>query len=200
MSSSLFSFVWGKLLCHSDPPQRAPGASPSAHNISSAAGTDRTNFPRGVPTRNTFHLGQQRGARDQQGSPYHGAPASPSLSHGNSQQRRPGASGIFSKFTSKFVRRWDRQKRVNKSLNLHRNESHWFREVLMAREETRVWWCEDECDESRVFSAVKFGLGGDEKEQKETWRQSERRPHWHISTFSHLLLRVFSKVSVFIFS
>ncbi|XP_039515132.1 serine/threonine-protein kinase MARK2 isoform X1 [Pimephales promelas] len=89
----------------SDPPQRAPGASPSAHNISSAAGTDRTNFPRGVPTRNTFHLGQQRGARDQQGSPYHGAPASPSLSHGNSQQRRPGASGIFSKFTSKFVRR-----------------------------------------------------------------------------------------------
>ncbi|XP_057199902.1 serine/threonine-protein kinase MARK2 isoform X2 [Triplophysa rosa] len=89
----------------SDPPQRAPGASPSAHNISSAAGTDRTNFPRGVPTRNTFHLGQQRGARDQQGSPYHGAPASPSLSHGNSQQRRPAASGIFSKFTSKFVRR-----------------------------------------------------------------------------------------------
>uniref|UniRef100_A0A8C1SYA6 non-specific serine/threonine protein kinase n=1 Tax=Cyprinus carpio TaxID=7962 RepID=A0A8C1SYA6_CYPCA len=87
----------------SDPPQRAPGASPSAHNISSAAGTDRTNFPRGVPTRNTFHLGQQRGARDQQGSPYHGAPASPSLSHGNSQQRRPVASGIFSKFTSKFV-------------------------------------------------------------------------------------------------
>uniref|UniRef100_A0A672RPW8 non-specific serine/threonine protein kinase n=1 Tax=Sinocyclocheilus grahami TaxID=75366 RepID=A0A672RPW8_SINGR len=89
----------------SDPPQRAPGASPSAHNISSAAGTDRTNFPRGVPTRNTFHLGQQRGARDQQGSPYHGAPASPSLSHDNSQQRRPAASGIFSKFTSKFVRR-----------------------------------------------------------------------------------------------
>uniref|UniRef100_A0A8C0YPT5 non-specific serine/threonine protein kinase n=2 Tax=Cyprinus carpio TaxID=7962 RepID=A0A8C0YPT5_CYPCA len=88
----------------SDPPQRAPGASPSAHNISSAAGTDRTNFPRGVPTRNTFHLGQQRGARDQQGSPYHGAPASPSLSHGNSQQRRPAASGIFSKLTSKFVR------------------------------------------------------------------------------------------------
>ncbi|XP_051535001.1 serine/threonine-protein kinase MARK2-like isoform X5 [Myxocyprinus asiaticus] len=88
----------------SDPPQRAPGASPSAHNISSAAGTDRTNFPRGVPTRNTFHLGQQRGARDQQGSPYHGTPASPSLSHGNSQQRRPAPSGIFSKFTSKFVR------------------------------------------------------------------------------------------------
>ncbi|XP_052458274.1 serine/threonine-protein kinase MARK2 isoform X6 [Carassius gibelio] len=89
---------------HRPSEQRAPGASPSAHNISSAAGTDRTNFPRGVPTRNTFHLGQQRGARDQQASPYHGAPASPSLSHGNSQQRRPGASGIFSRFTSKFVR------------------------------------------------------------------------------------------------
>ncbi|XP_066536727.1 serine/threonine-protein kinase MARK2 isoform X6 [Hoplias malabaricus] len=89
----------------SGPTQRAPGASPSAHNISSAAGTDRTNFPRGVATRNTFHIGQQRGARDQQGSPYHAPPASPSLSHGNSQQRRPATSGIFSKFTSKFVRR-----------------------------------------------------------------------------------------------
>ncbi|XP_036453051.1 serine/threonine-protein kinase MARK2 isoform X7 [Colossoma macropomum] len=89
----------------SAPSQRAPGASPSAHNISSAAGTDRTNFPRGVATRNTFHIGQQRGARDQQGSPYHAPPASPSLSHGNSQQRRPATSGIFSKFTSKFVRR-----------------------------------------------------------------------------------------------
>uniref|UniRef100_A0A3B4CSP1 non-specific serine/threonine protein kinase n=1 Tax=Pygocentrus nattereri TaxID=42514 RepID=A0A3B4CSP1_PYGNA len=87
----------------SAPSQRAPGASPSAHNISSAAGTDRTNFPRGVATRNTFHIGQQRGARDQQGSPYHAPPASPSLSHGNSQQRRPATSGIFSKFTSKFV-------------------------------------------------------------------------------------------------
>ncbi|XP_062372174.1 serine/threonine-protein kinase MARK2 isoform X2 [Sardina pilchardus] len=89
----------------SAPPQRAPGASPSAHNISSAAAGDRTNFPRGVASRSTFHAGQQRGARDQQGSPYHGTPASPSLSHGNSQQRRPAASGIFSKFTSKFVRR-----------------------------------------------------------------------------------------------
>uniref|UniRef100_A0A4W4HHQ7 non-specific serine/threonine protein kinase n=1 Tax=Electrophorus electricus TaxID=8005 RepID=A0A4W4HHQ7_ELEEL len=89
----------------SGPSQRAPGASPSAQNISSATGTDRTNFPRGVVTRNTFHIGQQRGARDQQGSPYHAPPASPSLSHGNSQQRRPATSGIFSKFTSKFVRR-----------------------------------------------------------------------------------------------
>ncbi|XP_077597643.1 serine/threonine-protein kinase MARK2-like isoform X9 [Stigmatopora nigra] len=89
------------------PPQRAPGASPSAHNISSsAAATDRTNFSRGVVIRSTFHAGQQRGARDQQGSAYPGGPASPSLSHGNSQARRThGATGIFSKFTSKFVRR-----------------------------------------------------------------------------------------------
>ncbi|XP_029610429.1 serine/threonine-protein kinase MARK2 isoform X3 [Salmo trutta] len=87
----------------STPHQRPPGASPSAHNISSSAVTDRTNFSRGVAIRSTFHAGQQRGARDQQGSP--GAPVSPSLSHGNSQTRRPGATGIFSKFTSKFVRR-----------------------------------------------------------------------------------------------
>ncbi|XP_030017613.1 serine/threonine-protein kinase MARK2 isoform X11 [Sphaeramia orbicularis] len=90
----------------SAPPQRAPGASPSAHNISSAAVTDRNNFSRGVGIRSTFHAGQQRGARDQQGSAYPGGPASPSLSHGNSQARRThGATGIFSKFTSKFVRR-----------------------------------------------------------------------------------------------
>uniref|UniRef100_A0A673CS52 non-specific serine/threonine protein kinase n=1 Tax=Sphaeramia orbicularis TaxID=375764 RepID=A0A673CS52_9TELE len=89
----------------SAPPQRAPGASPSAHNISSAAVTDRNNFSRGVGIRSTFHAGQQRGARDQQGSAYPGGPASPSLSHGNSQARRThGATGIFSKFTSKFVR------------------------------------------------------------------------------------------------
>uniref|UniRef100_A0A665UMF9 non-specific serine/threonine protein kinase n=1 Tax=Echeneis naucrates TaxID=173247 RepID=A0A665UMF9_ECHNA len=88
----------------SAPPQRAPGASPSAHNISSATVSDRTNFSRGVGIRSTFHAGQQRGARDQQGSAYPGGPASPSLSHGNSQARRThGATGIFSKFTSKFV-------------------------------------------------------------------------------------------------
>ncbi|XP_024143933.1 serine/threonine-protein kinase MARK2 [Oryzias melastigma] len=85
--------------------QRAPVASPSAHNISSAAVSDRTNFSRGG-VRSTFHAGQQRGARDQQGSTYTGGPASPSLSHGNSQARRThGATGIFSKFTSKFVRK-----------------------------------------------------------------------------------------------
>ncbi|XP_056298297.1 serine/threonine-protein kinase MARK2 isoform X4 [Pseudoliparis swirei] len=89
----------------SAPTQRAPGASPSAHNISSATSSDRTNFSRGVGIRSTFHAGQQRGARDQQGSAYPGGPASPSLSHGNSQARRTHATtGIFSKFTSKFVR------------------------------------------------------------------------------------------------
>uniref|UniRef100_A0A1A8F4D9 MAP/microtubule affinity-regulating kinase 3 n=1 Tax=Nothobranchius korthausae TaxID=1143690 RepID=A0A1A8F4D9_9TELE len=86
--------------------QRAPGTSPSAHNINSTTASDRTNFPRGGVIRSTFHAGQQRGARDQQGSAYSGGPASPSLSHGNSQARRThGATGIFSKFTSKFVRK-----------------------------------------------------------------------------------------------
>ncbi|KAM3590357.1 uncharacterized protein V6R79_008215 [Siganus canaliculatus] len=100
----------------SAPTQRAPGASPSAHNISSAAAADRTNFPRGVGIRSTFHAGQQRGARDQQGSAYPGGPASPSLSHGNSQARRThGATGIFSKFTSKFVRRSMLSSTVDKS-------------------------------------------------------------------------------------
>ncbi|XP_070849788.1 serine/threonine-protein kinase MARK2 isoform X12 [Chaetodon trifascialis] len=100
----------------SAPPQRAPGASPSAHNISSAAVSDRPNFSRGVGIRSTFHAGQQRGARDQQGSAYPGGPASPSLSHGNSQARRThGATGIFSKFTSKFVRRSMLSSTVDKS-------------------------------------------------------------------------------------
>ncbi|XP_068443890.1 serine/threonine-protein kinase MARK2 isoform X2 [Clinocottus analis] len=100
----------------SAPAQRAPGASPSAHNISSAASSDRNNFSRGVGIRSTFHAGQQRGARDQQGSAYPGGPASPSLSHGNSQARRThGATGIFSKFTSKFVRRSMLSSTVDKS-------------------------------------------------------------------------------------
>uniref|UniRef100_A0A3B3QWQ7 MAP/microtubule affinity-regulating kinase 3 n=1 Tax=Paramormyrops kingsleyae TaxID=1676925 RepID=A0A3B3QWQ7_9TELE len=86
-------------------PQRYPGVSPSAQNVSSAGVTDRTNFPRGVASRSTFHAGQQRATKDQQASAYNGPPASPSLSHGTSQPRRPGAAGIFSKFTSKFVRR-----------------------------------------------------------------------------------------------
>uniref|UniRef100_A0A1A7WY67 MAP/microtubule affinity-regulating kinase 3 n=2 Tax=Iconisemion striatum TaxID=60296 RepID=A0A1A7WY67_9TELE len=96
--------------------QRAPGASPSAHNINSTTASDRTNFPRGGVIRSTFHAGQQRGARDQQGSTYSGGPASPSLSHGNSQARRThGATGIFSKFTSKFVRKSVLSSTVDKS-------------------------------------------------------------------------------------
>ncbi|XP_043931556.1 serine/threonine-protein kinase MARK2 isoform X6 [Protopterus annectens] len=85
-------------------PQRVPGASPSAHNISSAI-PDRTNFPRGIASRSTFHAGQLRQARDQQTNAFNGPPASPSLSHGNSQARRGASGSIFSKFTSKFVRR-----------------------------------------------------------------------------------------------
>uniref|UniRef100_A0A8C2HX34 non-specific serine/threonine protein kinase n=1 Tax=Cyprinus carpio TaxID=7962 RepID=A0A8C2HX34_CYPCA len=84
--------------------QKAPGVSPSAQNINISSMTDRTNFSRGVTSRSTFHAGQQRATRDQQASAYNDPSASPSLSHGNSQVRRPG-TGIFSKFTSKFVRR-----------------------------------------------------------------------------------------------
>ncbi|KAK7909574.1 hypothetical protein WMY93_014258 [Mugilogobius chulae] len=81
------------------PSQRPPGASPSAQNIVTASDS-KSNFSRGGVVRNTFHVNPSRGARDQQGS------ASPSLSHGNSQARRThGATGILSKFTSKFVRR-----------------------------------------------------------------------------------------------
>uniref|UniRef100_A0A2K5EG15 Serine/threonine-protein kinase SIK3 n=1 Tax=Aotus nancymaae TaxID=37293 RepID=A0A2K5EG15_AOTNA len=81
-------------------PQRVPVASPSAHNISSSGGApDRTNFPRGVSSRSTFHAGQLRQVRDQQNLPYGVTPASPS---GHSQGRRGASGSIFSKFTSKF--------------------------------------------------------------------------------------------------
>ncbi|XP_027688390.2 serine/threonine-protein kinase MARK2 isoform X21 [Chelonia mydas] len=82
-------------------PQRVPVASPSAHNISSAI-PERTNFPRGISSRSTFHAGQLRQVRDQQNLPYNVPPASPS---GNSQGRRGASGSIFSKFTSKFSRR-----------------------------------------------------------------------------------------------
>ncbi|XP_051959718.1 serine/threonine-protein kinase MARK2-like isoform X2 [Xyrauchen texanus] len=84
--------------------QRVPLVSPSAQNINISSMADRTNFSRGVISRSTFHAGQQRATRDQQASAYNDPSASPSLSHGNSHVRRPG-TGIFSKFTSKFVRR-----------------------------------------------------------------------------------------------
>lgn len=91
------------LFSHSTAPQRVPVASPSAHNISSSGGApDRTNFPRGVSSRSTFHAGQLRQVRDQQNLPYGVTPASPS---GHSQGRRGASGSIFSKFTSKFVRR-----------------------------------------------------------------------------------------------
>uniref|UniRef100_H3AX53 Serine/threonine-protein kinase MARK2 n=1 Tax=Latimeria chalumnae TaxID=7897 RepID=H3AX53_LATCH len=83
-------------------PHRVPVASPSAHNISSAL-PDRTNFPRGVASRSTFHAGQLRQVRDHQTA--NGPPASPCLSHGNSQARRGASGNLLSKFTAKFVRR-----------------------------------------------------------------------------------------------
>lgn len=92
-----------QLFSYSTAPQRVPVASPSAHNISSSGGApDRTNFPRGVSSRSTFHAGQLRQVRDQQNLPYGVTPASPS---GHSQGRRGASGSIFSKFTSKFVRR-----------------------------------------------------------------------------------------------
>ncbi|KAG5844014.1 hypothetical protein ANANG_G00156970 [Anguilla anguilla] len=88
------------------PPRPTPAPLTSTHSSpgNSSTVTDRTNFPRGVASRSTFHAGQQRATRDQHASTYNGPPVSPSLSHGNSQARRAG-TGIFSKFTSKFVRR-----------------------------------------------------------------------------------------------
>ncbi|XP_068779794.1 serine/threonine-protein kinase MARK2 isoform X3 [Struthio camelus] len=82
-------------------PPRVPVASPSAHNISSGLG-ERPSFPRGVSSRSTFHAGQLRQARDQPPLPYAVPPASPS---GASQGRRGPSASLFSKFTSKFVRR-----------------------------------------------------------------------------------------------
>uniref|UniRef100_A0A672LB30 non-specific serine/threonine protein kinase n=1 Tax=Sinocyclocheilus grahami TaxID=75366 RepID=A0A672LB30_SINGR len=74
--------------------QKAPVVSPSAQNINISSMADRINFSRGVTSRSTFHAGQQRATRDQQASAYNDPSASPSLSHGSSQVRRPG-TGIF---------------------------------------------------------------------------------------------------------
>ncbi|XP_065514184.1 serine/threonine-protein kinase MARK2-like isoform X2 [Caloenas nicobarica] len=87
-------------------PPRVPAASPSAHNVSQAPG-ERPSFPRGVATRSTFHAGQLRGARDQPPLPYALPPAlpPPASPMGAGQGRRGPPASLFSKFTSKFVRR-----------------------------------------------------------------------------------------------
>ncbi|CAN8177741.1 unnamed protein product, partial [Coccothraustes coccothraustes] len=88
-------------------PPRVPAASPSAHNVSQGPG-ERPSFPRGVSSRSTFHAGQLRAPRDPRDPlPYAlppglPPPASPS---GASQGRRGPSASLFSKFTSKFVRR-----------------------------------------------------------------------------------------------
>ncbi|XP_030330339.1 serine/threonine-protein kinase MARK2 isoform X5 [Strigops habroptila] len=90
-------------------PGRVPAASPSAHNVSQAGG-ERPSFPRGVSSRSTFHAGQLRG-REQPALPYALPPGPPGLGpppspSGASQGRRgPPGTSLFSKFTSKFVRR-----------------------------------------------------------------------------------------------
>ncbi|NXX02091.1 MARK2 kinase, partial [Larus smithsonianus] len=84
---------------------RVPAASPSAHNVSQGPG-ERPSFPRGVSSRSTFHAGQLRQARDQAPLPYALPPGLPPASpSGASQGRRGPSASLFSKFTSKFVRR-----------------------------------------------------------------------------------------------
>uniref|UniRef100_A0A8C3J9L1 Microtubule affinity regulating kinase 2 n=1 Tax=Calidris pygmaea TaxID=425635 RepID=A0A8C3J9L1_9CHAR len=86
-------------------PSRVPAASPSAHNVSQGPG-ERPSFPRGVSSRSTFHAGQLRQARDQAPLPYALPPGLPPASpSGASQGRRGPSASLFSKFTSKFVRR-----------------------------------------------------------------------------------------------
>ncbi|XP_071657663.1 serine/threonine-protein kinase MARK2 isoform X2 [Patagioenas fasciata] len=89
-------------------PPRVPAASPSAHNVSQA-GAERPTFPRGVATRSTFHAGQLRGARDQPPLPYALPPALPPpgspAGAGPARRGPPAPASLFSKFTSKFVRR-----------------------------------------------------------------------------------------------
>ncbi|XP_040399651.1 serine/threonine-protein kinase MARK2 isoform X3 [Cygnus olor] len=84
-------------------PARVPVASPSAHNISQGL-CERPSFPRGVSSRSTFHAGQLRQARDQAPLPY-AVPPPPASPSGASQGRRGPSASLFSKFTSKFVRR-----------------------------------------------------------------------------------------------
>ncbi|XP_049691601.1 LOW QUALITY PROTEIN: serine/threonine-protein kinase MARK2 [Accipiter gentilis] len=86
-------------------PSRVPAASPSAHNVSQGPG-ERPSFPRGVSSRSTFHAGQLRQTRDQTPLPYALPPGLPPASpSGASQGRRGPSASLFSKFTSKFVRR-----------------------------------------------------------------------------------------------
>ncbi|KAL2094740.1 hypothetical protein ACEWY4_009459 [Coilia grayii] len=68
---------------------------------------DSTNFNRGVTSRSTFHAGQKRATRDQYPAAYTATQGSPSLMQGNNQPHggRAPTSGLFSKFTNKFVRR-----------------------------------------------------------------------------------------------
>ncbi|NP_001397179.1 serine/threonine-protein kinase MARK2 isoform 7 [Mus musculus] len=116
-------------------PQRVPVASPSAHNISSSSGApDRTNFPRGVSSRSTFHAGQLRQVRDQQNLPYGVTPASPS---GHSQGRRGASGSIFSKFTSKFVRRCRLSLPKSQELDILRQGS-FCRQALVEQQEAHT--------------------------------------------------------------
>lgn len=85
------------------PSARPPSTSPSDHSISTP---ERTHFPRGTSSRSTFHGAQ---LHERRSATYNGPPASPNMCHeiGNLAPARRGTStGIISKITSKFSRRY----------------------------------------------------------------------------------------------
>ncbi|KAM8793737.1 serine/threonine-protein kinase MARK2-like [Eudromia elegans] len=101
---------------------RLPVASPSAHNISGGGlggglgggpggPGGPGSFPRGVAARSTFHAGQ---LRPREPPPALGTSLSPAAAP---SARRPPPGSLFSKFTSKFVRR-------NLSFRLARRNLH----------------------------------------------------------------------------
>ncbi|XP_012693784.1 serine/threonine-protein kinase MARK1-like isoform X2 [Clupea harengus] len=99
---------------------RPPSTSPSAHSISTP---DRTRFPRGTSSRSTFHGAQ---LRDRRSATYNGPPASPTLSHDTAalaQARRGTSTGIISKITSKFVRRFPSEGEASSRMDPPRSAS-----------------------------------------------------------------------------
>ncbi|XP_060241768.1 serine/threonine-protein kinase MARK2 isoform X7 [Meriones unguiculatus] len=191
-------------------PQRVPVASPSAHNISSSGGApDRTNFPRGVSSRSTFHAGQLRQVRDQQNLPYGVTPASPS---GHSQGRRGASGSIFSKFTSKFVRRCRLSLPKSQELDILRQGS-FCRQALVEQQEAhtlllhlpswdRAWLVQpghvlcrprnlnepESKDRVETLRPHVVGSGGNDKE-KEEFREAKPRSlrfTWSMKTTSSM--------------
>ncbi|KAK3523334.1 hypothetical protein QTP86_029490 [Hemibagrus guttatus] len=111
------------------PSARPPSTSPSDHSISTP---ERTHFPRGTSSRSTFHGAQ---LHERRSATYNGPPASPNMCHeiGNLAPARRGTStGIISKITSKFGRRYVvpavRHERISENLdNIVSDSSEGFR-------------------------------------------------------------------------